>query len=109
MAGVAAMLAGRMKKKKSPIGAVDDEQEADVDGETEADSIVGAPPGRDPEDSAEEADGVEEGPDTMGDEMSDYDAIESSAVADMMATKDPEVFKAALRDFVRACMDRGDE
>lgn len=43
------------------------------------------------------------------DELGDYDAIEDSAVSDIMTSKDPATVKAALRQFVRACMDRGEE
>lgn len=34
------------------------------------------------------------------------DEIEDSAVDDLMNTDDPETFKSALADFVRACMKR---
>lgn len=63
--------------------------------------------GSDEEEAAEPADeAAAEGDDA---EMGDYDSIEDSSVSELMSTKDPKTFKSALRDFVRACIDRGDE
>lgn len=78
------------KKKKPPAAA--EEGSPEEEASEPADEAAGEDDGGEPDD-----------------ELGDYDAIEDSAVADIMNSKDPATVKAALRQFVRACMDRGEE
>lgn len=110
---MAETIIARKKGKKQPgMSAIDsdDGDDSEVaasgpDGEETAD--IGVEAGNSAEDA--EAKALDDGGDAGGD-MGDYESIEDSASADMMAaakTGDREMFKTALRDFVKACMARG--
>lgn len=95
-------IASRIKAKKKPPKGDEEEgspEEERDEPEAEA-SAEGDVPGGEPD---AEAEGDGDG------EMGDYDSIEASAVSDLMSTKDPETFKTALRQFVKACIDRDEE
>lgn len=94
-------IARRMKAKKKPPG--DDEEEgspAEGDDEESAAPVAAAFGG---DDAGGEPEAGAEG------DMGDYDSVEDSAVQELMSTKDPKAFKSALRDFVKACIDREEE
>jgi hypothetical protein len=112
MASMAETIIARKKGRKQPgmdaINADDSEDAAMADSGPDGEETmdVGADEGNTAEDA--EAKALDGGGDE-GD-MGDYESIEDSASADMMqATKtgDREMFKTALRDFVKACMARG--
>lgn len=91
--GLAEDIAKGMRKKK---GAVDAEEGSPEEEASEPESEA-------------TAEGDDAGGEPASDDLGDYDSVEDSAVSDLMSTKDPKTFKAALRDFVKACMDREEE
>lgn len=91
-------IAARIKAKKKPA---DDAAEEGSDEEEATEPAAEA--------AAEGDDtGADDGADADG-EMGDYDSIEDSAVQDIMNSKDAATVKTALRQFVKACIDRDSE
>jgi hypothetical protein len=102
--GIAEDIATGMRKKKSNAAAsvpgVGSKDDPAADENTDVPDLGGEPGTTDDgaPDKTDETDTGDEG------DMGDYDAIETSAVQDLMSTKDPATFKKALRQFVKACM-----
>lgn len=113
---MAETIIARKQGKKSPgMRAIDadDEDDAEVASsgpEQEIPENVGVAEGNSAEDAEAAALDMQPEGDEGGEDMGDYESIEDSATADMMAAAksgDAEMFKTALRDFVQACIARG--